>query len=195
MQPIISRLGITQDHLRKPEQIAEMVEFVKAGGKFTQDEISKYLGVPPTPDLPIELAQFPDHRLFVHNGHHRVVAMHLGGRTHLYQGEYYVKYWRYIDYNDIVFLNPDGTWRGYVTPFDIKSECRLPDFVQYKLRVKDIYYEHGAEAATEYIKSHPSEYKKRKQWRSIPSLASYYDTVELGESDDVSFADGHGTWW
>ena len=171
----IDSLYITQDELRKPHQIEDMVEFVLNDGNFDIESLSSWEKTVPRPDMLIEIAEFPDGKYYIHNGHHRVVSIILAGGSHLFEWEYYIKKWNYSDYNDIVFLNPDGTWRGYVTPFNISIECRLPDFSKYKERVKAIYAQHGHKAAVEYILSHPHEYKRDKSIFTAKELSLKYD--------------------
>ena len=75
----IRTLGIIQDELRNPEQLPEMVKFVSQGGLFTTKVLAEYNSIDPHGELTIEIALFPDGKFYVHNGHHRVVAMYLAG--------------------------------------------------------------------------------------------------------------------
>lgn len=161
MLPIRSLL-IIQDELRNPEQIPDMFHFVKDGGNFSESEQL------------IEIAAFDDGKWYIHNGHHRAVAMFLAGRKDIYDNEYYFKHWKYEDYNSICFHNPDGTWRGYVTPFDIKTETRIADLAHHKQTVKKVYDLHGEEATRLYIKQTRPLYCKPKQLHTVKDLAHEY---------------------
>ena len=173
----IRNLKITQETLRKPHQIQSMVNFVSSGNKFDVYRIGPYDMGDLKVETLIEIAQFPDGELYIHNGHHRAVAIYLAGRNTLFGDEYYIKEWDYSDYNDIVFLNDDNTWRGYVTPFDIQTEVRLPDFRAYKDTVKDLYYNQSPDHAIHYIKTHPELYKKKKTLLGLEDLGvSFYLT-------------------
>lgn len=174
----IRRLKITQDKLRKPHQIERMVEFVNEGGIYNASNIAQHLGTEPHSELPLEIAKFPDGECYIHNGHHRAVSMFLAGRFFLEHDEYFIKEWDYSDYDDIVFLNPDGTWRGYVTPFDVRNECRLPNFKKYKKKVKSLYWEQSPMHAVHYILTHPELYKTNKTNFSVEDLAHYYEILK-----------------
>ncbi len=63
---LIDNLIIRQESLRNPEQLSEMILFINSGGSFTEKII---------------LSQFPDSKLVIHDGHHRLCAIYLSGRT------------------------------------------------------------------------------------------------------------------
>ncbi len=158
----INTLGIIQDELRNPSQIADMVQFAKESKLF---EHCKPL---------IELALFEDGSYYIHNGHHRAVAMHLAGRESISSGEYYVKQWTYKDYDDIVFFNEDRSWRGYVTPFDVRKEARIADLAHHKTTVQMVFALHGEEAARLYIKQTRPLYCYPKRYFTVKELADEY---------------------
>lgn len=168
----IRKLGITQESLRKSEQVPNMVQFIRDGGVFNSRSIANYLKVEPHKELPLEIAEFPDGARYIHNGHHRAAALFIAERFFLEADEYYVKKWDYADYADIVFLNPDGTWRGYVTPFDIRTEVRVSDLGPFKNRVKQIYDVSGSTAAMQYIRYYPDFYKKSKRLHTVEELVA-----------------------
>ena len=70
-------------------------------------------------------------KCFVHDGHHRLVCMLSRGQKWL--DEYHLEEYSYEDYNDINFD------KGYVTPFDLHTECRLPDFYKFKEVIMRLY--------------------------------------------------------
>ena len=171
----IEKLGIIQDELRNVEQLTDMMSYVKKGGIFNKYAIGYWIERDPHDSLLMELAHFPDGRYYIHNGHHRAVSIYLAGRDHLLPEEYYVKEWEYGDYNDIVFLNPNGTWRGYVTPFNIKREARHAQMGQYKDYVQGMW-DRGIvseEQIRQYILSPlgGTEYKRLKRHFSVEELA------------------------
>lgn len=159
----IENLGIIQDELRNPDQVYEMIQYVADGHMFDH---CKPL---------IEIALFAeDGQHYIHNGHHRAVAMHLAGRKHIAVGEYYIKSWSYKDYDDIVFFNEDRSWRGYVTPFDVRKEARVADLAHHKVTVQHVFALHGEEAARLYIKQTRPLYCRPKRHYTIKDLADEY---------------------
>lgn len=68
----IASIWVSQRNLRRADQIPAMIETLKAGG-----------------DLPrITLIQCEDGEVQVQDGHHRLAAIWLNGRTHLERHEY-----------------------------------------------------------------------------------------------------------
>jgi hypothetical protein len=159
----ISDLGIIQDELRNPGQIADMIKHIEERGFFHH---CKPL---------IEIAQFSDdNRHYIHNGHHRAVAMYLAGREYISTGEYYIKTWTYKDYDDVVFFNEDRSWRGYVTPFDVRKEARIANLAHHKETVQKVFALHGEEAARLYIKQTRPLYCYSKRHYTVKDLANEY---------------------
>lgn len=174
----LRNLKIIQNELRNIHQIPDMVQFVQAGGTFTTQAIDEYneSALYKPKDMAvgglIEIAHFPDDEYYLHNGHHRAVSVYLGGREYLTSKEYYIKEWNYEDYNDIVFLDSEGRWRGYVTPLDIKTEARKKDIGFYKKFVREIYAKLGKEQAIKHIRNTKNEYAVLKQYYLLPELAA-----------------------
>ena len=164
----IAKLGITQEHLRNPEQIAGMIDFAFAGGHFNKESL---LDCRDLPENLIEVSRFEDGALYLRNGHHRVVAIHLAERTFLYDDEYSITDWRYSNYSRIKFFRDNGEWQGWVTPFDVKTQVRIGDFLDFKRQIKAIYYEHGEGAAVDCILNNPTMYKKEKTIHTVAELA------------------------
>lgn len=136
----IPELIVTQEDIRK-ESIARAFESIKTGFR----------------DTPIRLTKFEDNKIYVHDGHHRLLwKMHLG--QNLYQHEYIVSKFTYDQYNDV---NLDI---GYITPFDPRKEVRLADFHDFKHRVYGNIYE--------YIQNHHAKYKRP---RSILTMQDLYN--------------------
>lgn len=127
----VRSLKVTQSWIRNANRVKRMTEFVTAGGIFTAEFVAEFHqdeGVYPL----IQLSRFPDGGIYVHDGHHRAVALFLGGRANLLPEEYQVRDWAsYTPYSEI---NADAGW---VTPLDLKLEVRLPDVMAFKRLAKE----------------------------------------------------------
>ena len=120
---LIEGLIPTQQGLR--QTISSMVKYVKCCGIWDQKALNDYThGFSPL----INLSMFPDKKIYIHDGHHRITATLLGGRDYLYTQEYTLQQWTYEQYLEI---NLDVGW---VTPYDPRTHCRKSDFRQYKKR-------------------------------------------------------------
>lgn len=123
----IEDLVVTQNGFRNPDQIQEMVAYVADGGIFDTQSLSEHSD---GRDVRlINLVKFEDGRIFIHDGHHRVAAIYLGGRKFLSSDEYTIKSWKYEDYKTINFQV------GWVTPYDPRIEVRIPDYFFFKEEV------------------------------------------------------------
>lgn len=126
-----------QNTLRDPEQIHEMVEFVKEGGFFTSETLSSFLTTKRKDSSllfnlnPIKIVQFEDGLNFLHDGLHRSTAIWIAGRKILDPREFVVENWTYKEYLEI---NLSDKW---YTPFDPRKEVRVNDFLAYKRLVED----------------------------------------------------------
>ena len=98
-------------------------------------------------------------------------VIHLAGRDFLHDDEYHISDWRYSNYNRIKFLRDNGEWQGWVTPFDVKKEVRIEDFLDFKRQIKEIYYRFGEGAAAACILQNPAMYKKEKRLHTVHELA------------------------
>jgi len=175
----LETLQVTQD-LRDYDQIDPMVAHVQSGGLFTTDVLegfAKEQGLKTSPL--IQISEFEDGQQFIHDGHHRTVSIWLGGRNHIDDNEYEIKKWKYQDYLDIVFLKPDGKWLGWVTPYDPRTEVRMPDIADFKKCVHDLFYNEkaGGEAtARNFIENNQMMYAKPRVIKTVPSLAIEWGT-------------------
>lgn len=108
---------------------------------------------------------------YIRNGHHRAASILLGGREVLLPEEYEVEQRTWEQFQDIHFLNTDGSWMGWVTPLDIRLECRLFNFGKYKYEVRNIYEANGPEAAVEFIRANKKLYCEPRRFDFVPQLA------------------------
>jgi hypothetical protein len=150
----VNDLLITQAGLRHKQQLTDMIRFVADGGAFDENTLGSYAireGLVRVSPL-IEVAEFEDGRYALHNGHHRLSAIFLG-RNHpfLFKSEYFVRKWKYKDYTDIVV----PTW---VTPFDVRTQLRIPQLAAWKEKIREVYIEKGEIATIDYIEENKSEY-------------------------------------
>jgi len=127
----INDLFVTQHEIRNRVQLSRMVEFVKDGGFFTINCLSKHQSRGKVSPL-IEVTSFEDGRLFLHDGHHRAAAIVLGGREFLDSTEYRIRYFTYDAY-----IHPNLSAEWY-TPFDPRCEARLADMSEYKNMVHSL---------------------------------------------------------
>jgi hypothetical protein len=120
----IDKLIPTQQGLR--QTITQMVKFIKCCGIWDQKALNDYShSFAPL----ISLSIFPDDKVYVHDGHHRLVATILGGRDFIYPQEYVLQEWTYEQYLEINLAV------GWVTPYDPRTHCRKSDFRQYKKKI------------------------------------------------------------
>lgn len=157
-------LTITQELLRNPQQLPKMVQLVKNGAAFDEEALRAHGSA----EKLIEIAQFEDKHVFLHNGHHRCVAIWLGGRFHLEDSEYYIKQWKYEDYDTISFDNQ------YYTPFDIVNEVRIQNLAPYKTFIKNIIHEFGEEMAYDVIWQAKPLYATERKLKQVYELANEY---------------------
>lgn len=157
-------LTITQESLRNPGQLPKMVQLVKDGKLFDEDVLKAHGST----EKLIEIAQFEDKHVFLHNGHHRCVAIWLGGRFQIEDSEYYIKQWKYEDYDSISFDNE------YYTPFNIVNEVRVQNLAPYKTFIKNIIHEFGEEMAYDVIPCAKSLYATERKLTQVYELANLY---------------------
>lgn len=136
-------LIVTQHELR--QDLNAMKKWVLDGGRWGN----------------IQISRFEDGLLYIHDGHHRTAATFLAGRSLLYPEEYRITDWTYKDYLDINF---DAHW---VTPYDPRTECRLPDIASFKDHVLGIL---DREEAIEYIKTHKHLYAESRKFNGVHQL-------------------------
>jgi len=122
----------TQSGVRDRRQIEKMVDHVQKGKIFDKAEIRKYgtlWGLQHSPL--INIRRFPDENFYIHDGHHRILAIHLAGRTRLETSEYRITEWTFDQYTNIELD------KGWFTPFDPRIEIRNADFNPYKRQIRE----------------------------------------------------------
>lgn len=128
----IDRLLVTQQKIRNLDQVVEMIEYVRKGGLFTLDALEQHKSRGRVSPL-IEVTEFTDDgAMYLHDGHHRVVSIALGGRDYLAEGEYRIRTYKYADYTK---ANLNAHW---FTPFDPRTELRLSDMTDYKRLIQEL---------------------------------------------------------
>jgi len=138
----IDDLTVTQSGFRNKRQIKDMIKLVAEGEAFNIGSLAAYDGN----DLRlINIVQFEDGRCYIHDGHHRVAAIYLGGRKYLFGNEYKITKWTYADY---LAINLE---MGWVTPFDPRFEVRVDDYAYFKDQVKHVAMI-SSEEAVKYIR-------------------------------------------
>lgn len=123
----VSILSVTQSDLRHKDALEFMISHVRSGGFWNHESLKKYSQKHNVKISPlIQITKFEDGRLFIHDGHHRLVSIVLGARNYLREDEFVINNWRYEQYMGI---NPVNTW---VTAFDPRTHLRLADFYDFK---------------------------------------------------------------
>ena len=149
----------TQHSVRNGWQIPGMSKFIKAGGYFNRkslDEFAKKNGNRPSPL--VQINEFEDGVKALLDGHHRGIGILEGNRDFFNDDEIEVKHYTYKEFTDIVFLNPDSSWMGWVTPFDPRNSIRFAETKAFKDRVKDIYKTQSPQHAIHYILTNKDGY-------------------------------------
>lgn len=122
----------TQKEVRNCAQIDAMKVFVENGGVFDRKSLDQFAEVRGTKASPlIQITEFEDGQTYIHDGHHRLIAIYRAGREWLRYDEYEIKSWKYGDYQEI---NLD---EGWMTPFDPRNEVRKADLAEWKRIVAD----------------------------------------------------------
>lgn len=137
----------TQAGLRNLTKLVGMAELVRNGHVFNDGR-------------PIDLSRFEDGQIYVHNGHHRVVACLMGERLELEDDEYKITDWKYAKYLEVNF---DA---HFVTPFDPLTEVRKADFKGFWEAVAYVQIHQGEDEARMFIHRHRYLYcQPRNVWR------------------------------
>lgn len=177
-----------QNSLRNPEQLPEMIEFVRLGGIFTKEVLSLFpkKKLEKTSELLkidslIKIVRFEDGSLYVHDGLHRATAIWIAGRTYLDPREFVLENWKYDYYLEI---NINENW---FTPFDPRKEVRINDILVYKNMVKEFLgqKDRSIEEIRKYILDHyeAQSYTEPRSVKTIPEMASRHTSAIVVEVD------------
>jgi hypothetical protein len=141
----LDTLGIMHDEIRHKHQVVKMSWLVRDGLFWTRDVLRAHADKhhTPVPQL-IAIARFPDGRMMIRDGHHRCLATYIGGRAYLRHDEYIVETYTYEMYAEINFE------AGFVTPFDPRTEVRVPDFTAFRQEVFRLYARNPEEAHAQH---------------------------------------------
>jgi hypothetical protein len=158
----IRDLAVTQDGFRDEGQIDQMVKFVSDGGIFTKEALLAHGKT----DYLIKISRFPDGRLFIHDGHHRIAAIYLGGRKWIREDEFVIKDWTYEDYRTV---NLDCT-PPWITPFDPRFQIRIMDYSDFKFDVQCYLARNSKIAAHLFVMSNSDRYIRQRNVLTIRDL-------------------------
>jgi hypothetical protein len=162
---IVKDLLVTQNVIRSWDIIDGMINHLKNGGNWSSEEIERYAGR----KCPlIQLTKFPNGGFAIHDGHHRIVSTFLSGRLFLHPNEYEITELKRQDYMKIN-LN-----KGWVTPFNVHIEVRLPDFLEYKAEVLKLA-KIDRNKATKFIRANKNRYAEHREAHNI------FDVIKLSE--------------
>ena len=170
MEPfLIDELTVTQDYVHTEQQLPDMIEFVRKGGVFDETTLANW--AKKDDDFhsgPMKITIFEDGRPFLQDGHHRGVAILLGGRTHLLPSEYVIEHWSYNDYLEIA---PNHSW---FTPYDVRTQMRKSDFRDFKQKAKKILKEEGWNQMETFIKNNQNQYTYPRTIYRLREIAEKY---------------------
>jgi hypothetical protein len=171
----LDTLGIMHDEIRHRHQVVEMAWLVRDGLFWTRDVLCAHANKyhTPVPHL-IAIARFPDGRMMIRDGHHRCLATYIGGRAYLRHDEYIVETYTYEMYAEINFE------KGFVTPFDPRTEVRVPDFTAFRQEVFRIYAR-SPEEAVAFIRQNKARYARPHTRSNLAQLAEHLQQSAIAE--------------
>jgi hypothetical protein len=164
---LIDNLIVTQHRLRYMSHIPAMVDFIENGGVWSLDVLERYAAIhhPGKVSPLIQISQFEDGECYIHDGHHRIVTMYLGGRHMLHPEEYKVTQWTYDQYLEI------NVQAGWFTPFDPRTHCRKEDLALYKIAMKSVLDVLGEDMAITQISHSLFRYAEPRLFRTVKEMA------------------------
>ena len=163
----LDTLGIMHDEIRHMHQVVEMARLVRAGLLWTRDVLRAYADAHGMPMAPlIAIARFPDGWMMIRDGHHRCLATYLGGRAYLRHDEYRIEEYTYEMYAQINFV------AGFVTPFDPRTEVRIPDFGSFRQEALRLYA-CSPEAAVAFIRQNKLRYAHPRRYYNLAQMAEH----------------------
>ncbi|MDI9325228.1 MAG: ParB/Srx family N-terminal domain-containing protein [Alphaproteobacteria bacterium] len=154
----LEQILVTHNEIRNKDSVENLLLHTNNGIVLSESIVCKDDMCAKIILVPIEKDKY-----LLHDGHHRVRAIHLSGRTHLDPLEYRFENIPISIYNEINF---EAKW---VTPFDIYTEVRKKDFLAFKKRVFDIYT-YSEKEARAFIYAHADEYKEPRRANTIADV-------------------------
>lgn len=107
---------------------------------------------------------------YLWDGHHRVVAIWLGGRDVLYPSECL------IVSNSTYELTSKIRWHlGFVTPFDPRIEVRSSNFAPFKANVLSLSMSGRRKEAEEHVLASRAVYCSPRTVHTVEQLAGQYN--------------------
>lgn len=121
----------TQESYRSFESIIRMQQLVKESYVFNKDNL-----LDTNNNKLISLSECSD-GVYVHDGHHRVLSILLGGRQKLDESEYVFTGCNEYSYQEFAPAN------GWYTPMNIQNEVRSANFMETKKYLITVYRNNG----------------------------------------------------
>ncbi len=171
----LDSLGTMHDEIRHKQQVVEMAWLVRDGLFWTRDALRAHADKHNAPvSHPIAIARFPDGRMMIRDGHHRCLATYIGGRAYLRHDEYRLEEYTYEMYAEINFEV------GFVTPFDPRTEVRVPDLTEFRQEVFRLYARNPEEAVA-FIRQNKSRYARLHRCNTLAQLAEHLRQSAIAE--------------
>ena len=155
----IAKLIPTHNRLRS----IDTFEYFK--GKFRNDYITSEARW--VRDDILSIVKTEDGKFYLWNGHHQVSAAYSIGLRYIPDGFYTMTE---RTYENVMSINFNV---GYVTPFDMRTECRLDNFRPYKdeiIRLLGYLKGFQKNILKPYIFTNPQRYKEQRTVNSIKEL-------------------------
>jgi len=149
----------TQCGLRNYGQVAAMVTFVREDGFFTADKLRSHSAY----DSLMSIRRFEDNSLFLHDGHHRMLAIWLAGRNFIRTDEFELTTWQYKDYT------ASNIEAGFLTPFHPQKEVRRAEFHSFREEAREIA-KVSAEEAIAFIEKNRDRYCQHRDCWHIKEI-------------------------
>lgn len=142
----------THNNLRNPKLIFELLEALDQGAKIE----------------PIILKALDDGSTYIHDGLHRSCAYWLYGVRELPSDYYVLKH----QYTYEMFSQPN-IHVGWFTPYDLKTECRIPNFKDWKDTISNLMKTTSETGVNKFILSNSHKYKEPRRVYRVSDVLAY----------------------